>query len=115
MSVSGEWRGPQVQAAANAAKAQALHLAAGALKDKSNAVAPIEEGILIGSSGISVDGAGGEASVYYDTVYAARQHEELTWRHDPGRQAKYLEEPLHANAEALQKVMANAMKRALGG
>jgi hypothetical protein len=34
-----------------------------------------------------------------DQVYAHRQHEELTWRHPEGGQAKYLEQPFLDGAE----------------
>ena len=115
MTVQFDWYGDDVKRSVTAARAHALTLGAGHLKDASNAVAPIEEGTMIQSSGIDVDGASGQASVYYDTVYAARQHEELTWRHKPGRTAKYRERPLHEESRHIQTVMGNALRAALGG
>ena len=37
--------------------------------------------------------------VSFNTVYAARQHEELTWHHPIAGRAKYLEAPFLANAD----------------
>jgi hypothetical protein len=51
--------------------------------------------------------------VSYDTVYAVRQHEELTWRHDPGRQAKYLEQPYNTERPTMLALIAAAERRAL--
>jgi hypothetical protein len=51
--------------------------------------------------------------VSYDTPYAARQHEELDWRHAPGRQAKYLEQPLNAERATVLDLVAAQMRRAL--
>ncbi|MUL39631.1 hypothetical protein FZ103_00285 [Streptomonospora sp. PA3] len=74
------------------------------LLGESDRLVPLEEGTLQRSGTTDQDGLSGTVS--YDTVYAARQHEELTWRHDPGRQAKYLEQPAsdpstHRTIEAL--------------
>ncbi|MHB9054250.1 MAG: hypothetical protein ACYC5F_09760 [Thermoleophilia bacterium] len=57
--------------------------------ETANRTCPIEEHMLEGSGSVSQDGL--TAAVSYDTVYAARQHEETTWRHDAGRRAKWLE------------------------
>lgn len=51
------------------------------------------------------------AEVSFSTVYAARQHEETTWDHPRGGQAKYLEGPLLANAARYQRVIAAAAGR----
>lgn len=60
--------------------------------------APIELGNLR-ASGV-VDAEGGEVVIAFTAEYAARQHEELTWHHPQGGEAKYLE---------------NALRRAGGG
>lgn len=92
-------------------------LAAGAehLLGASQQKVPLEEGTLSRSGAVTVDAGAGEAAVSYDTVYAVRQHEELTWRHDPGRQAKYLEEPAVTEAPTVQAIMAARLRRATGG
>jgi hypothetical protein len=52
-----------------------------------------------------------EASVEYSLVYARRQHEELTYRHPRGGQAKYLEEPFLANADRYAKHIQKAVMK----
>lgn len=39
----------------------------------------------------------------YGTEYALRQHEELSWQHRGGRQAKYLEQPLSKASSGWQQ------------
>jgi hypothetical protein len=106
-----DWDGERVAASVDASATDALALGAEHLLGVSRGLAPIEEGTLIRSSGVDVDGD--RASVYYDTVYAARQHEELTWRHDPGRQAKYLEEPAATEGPVILAIIAGAIRRDL--
>ncbi|MFE6384758.1 hypothetical protein [Nocardiopsis dassonvillei] len=72
---------------------------------------PIEEGTLERSGTAVTDGLQG--AVYYDTVYARRQHEETTWRHDPGRKAKYLERPAMEEKDAMLKLVAAQVRRAI--
>ena len=98
------------------------------LLGKSMRIAPIDEGIMVGSASAKVNqvevAKGGTGSVpassggrptskpgrvvigevIYNTPYAAKQHEDLTLKHLPGRQAKYLEQPLK---EFVRKYMQN--------
>lgn len=50
------------------------------------------------------------AEVRFSTVYAARQHEETTWKHPRGGKAKYLEDPLKAKAPRYEGVLAAAIR-----
>ncbi len=92
-----------------------LRAAAEYLLSESTNVVPIQEGVLSATGKVSVETRFGSeaAAVSYDTVYAARQHEEVTWAHDPGRQAKYLQEPYNANRRKLEKLIAAGIRRAL--
>lgn len=107
-----EWHGERVRAAADAGADRGLDRALEHLLGASTAIAPIEEGTLIRSGKTSR--AGKHGAVSYDTVYAARQHEELTWRHDPGRSAKYLEIPFHGEAPTMLGIIAAAIREELG-
>lgn len=109
---SMEWNGPQVEALIDRALVDGLGLAAEHLLGASRLQVPIEEATLERSGVASVDDGEFTAAVSYDTVYAARQHEELTWRHDEGRKAKYLEDPLHEEAEPIQDLIAATIRRA---
>lgn len=75
---------------------------------------PIEEGTLERSGTASVDEAEMKAAVSFDTPYAVVQHEDLTMRHDDGRQAKYLENALNDNREEFLRIFAQQLGRALG-
>jgi len=65
---------------------------------------PLEESILQKTGKVSVVGL--EGVITYDTKYAVRQHEELTWKHAPGRKAKYLEDPMNSERDAMLRLMA---------
>ncbi|MFE6487979.1 minor capsid protein [Streptomyces sp. NPDC057757] len=79
----------------------------------SNRRVPIEEGTLERSGKVDVDGLDG--SISYDTVYARRQHEELTWRHLPGRMAKFLEISMNESRQVVLEMMAVPLRRWLRG
>ncbi|MFD3614431.1 hypothetical protein ACFWWT_04110 [Streptomyces sp. NPDC058676] len=74
---------------------------------------PLDEDTLQRSGKVDVDGLDGAIS--YDTVYARRQHEELDWRHLPGRKAKYLEDPMNSERAVVLRLMAVPLRRWLRG
>lgn len=114
MSVRMEWHGGRVNAQAHAGAERGVRLAAEHLLAASRLQVPLDEGTLERSGRADADGL--EAAVSYDTVYAARQHEELTWHHPmPGRKAKYLEDPLNEQAAAMNEIIAAEVRRALRG
>lgn len=98
----------------NAARA-ALTAATNDLLGQAQREAPVEEGTLRGSGSARVIDVGGKivGEVSFDTVYAARQHEEVTWRHPKGGKAKYLEDPLKAMAPRYLAALAAAVRKAL--
>jgi hypothetical protein len=49
--------------------------------------------------------------VGYNKPYAARQHEELSYQHKDGRQAKYLENPLKEFTQQFVQNIADAVKK----
>lgn len=107
------------------------------LLGKSMKIAPVDEGTMIGSASARVNqvevargseggtpiATGGRpgakpgqvitGEVSYNTPYAARQHEELTWQHLPGKQAKYLEQPLKENVTKYMENLRDAMKEGM--
>ena len=74
--------------------------------------APIEEGTLERSGAATVDRRKLTGAVSYDTPYAVRQHEELEYRHDTGRKAKYLEDPGNREAPTMLALLATELRRA---
>lgn len=66
---------------------------------QTGAIQPIEEGFMIG----------------YNTPYAARQHEDMTFHHPkPGTKAKYLEDPAMRIAPLIAPGITQALKDDLG-
>ncbi|MBE0430066.1 MAG: hypothetical protein IBX61_09395 [Thermoleophilia bacterium] len=102
-------RTPIVLAVVGQATERALDDAAEYILETANRTVPIEEGTLQNSGGIGK--ATGKRAIYYDTPYARRQHEELDWRHDAGRRAKWLEKTMQ---EERQKVL-DFLGRGIGG
>jgi len=106
-----KWEGDKVLAREEAAAVKGTHDAAQHLLGVSQQRVPLEMGTLQGTG--RVIGSGLRQGVSYDTVYARRQHEELTWRHRPGRTAKYLEGPLTEESAQMQAIIAAEIRRAL--
>jgi hypothetical protein len=102
--------GPITKAMTDGARA-GLAVAAEHVLQVSNTKVPNEEGTLERSGKASVDDAGTTAAVSYDTPYAVRQHEELTYSHPGGRQAKYLELSLNSEAATCGALVAAAIRR----
>lgn len=106
-----KWEGRAVSAEYRGAAADALLIGAEFLLTESQAVAPLDESILVNSGVATVDEADLTSAVSYDTPYAVRQHEDLTFRHAPGRQAKYLEIPMIRNRRTIGRIIATQMRR----
>lgn len=103
-----------VQARLKDAVPEALNKAAEVLRGWSVLLAPVDMGDLRGSAQVTPATAGNpQAWVSFDTVYAARQHEELGWYHTEG-QAKYLEEPVTERADELMAIIAQEIQWRLG-
>ena len=108
------------------------------LLGKSQRRAPVEEGTLRASAALTLivngtryEGAGAHAAaqgavralaragapvkldteISFNTVYAARNHEELDWKHPLGGEAKYLERPLLENAGRYGSIIGAAASR----
>lgn len=75
---------------------------------------PFEDGDLSSSGKVATSGS--SAVVYFDTPYAVRQHEDMTYQHDNGRKAKYLEDPMNAAAQGpAQAIIALTVKKGFNG
>ena len=107
------FNGAAVQRELRAAAARGLLLAAEHVLTEAQEVVPLDEGYLQSTGTASVDEGTLTAAVSFDGPYAVRQHEELDWRHAPGRQAKYLEQPLNANRGPVQRIIAAQVRLAL--
>lgn len=120
--VSVEWYGHDIDTINTRAARAGLKLAMEHLLGVSNELVPIEEGTLMRSGTAEVDDAELIGIVTYsarndrdDYDYAVRQHEDLTLDHAPGRQAKFLEEPLFEEADTMMEIVAERIRRANDG
>lgn len=107
------WNGDAILAAARQGAARGLRLGAEHVLEASRRRVPIEEATLERSGTATVDEAALTAAVAYDTPYAVRQHEEMTYQHDAGRTAKYLELPMSEEADAVGEIIAAQVRRSL--
>jgi hypothetical protein len=103
-----EWDDDKIKAAISGASMAGLELAAEHLLQVSSQLAPLEEGDLARSGEVSKDDSLETVAVSYDRPYAVAQHEELTWRHDAGKQAKYLEQPMTDERDTMLAIIAHA-------
>lgn len=107
------WNGDAVLAATRQGAARGLRLAAEHVLEVSRRRVAIEEATLERSGVATVDESALTAAVSYDTPYAIRQHEEMTYRHDAGRTAKYLEAPMNEEADTVTEIIAAQVRRSL--
>lgn len=91
--------------AERALKEAALHVLS-----VSNERVPIQESYLQDSGDTAVDRSEMRAYIFYDQPYAMAQHEELTWKHAPGRTAKFLELALEEEGAHVHELLAQQLK-----
>ncbi|MCP3799745.1 hypothetical protein NLX83_10795 [Allokutzneria sp. A3M-2-11 16] len=108
-----EWNGKQVGDAAHAGAVRGLALGAEHVRAVSVDRAPLDTAALRNSATASHDADSLTAAVSYDTPYAARQHEELTWHHREGG-PKYLESALASEREVVARLIQAQIRKALG-
>lgn len=106
-----KWHGARAIIATREGTNQGLGDAARHLLEVSRQQVPIEEGTLERSGEASQDEARMRSAVAYSGPYAVRQHEELGWKHDAGRKAKYLEDPMNSERPTLLRLIARSIKR----
>lgn len=83
--------------------------AARALEAEAAARAPIRDGLLRTNTSVTMV-SDTSARVAFHQVYAARQHEETSWNHPKGGQAKYLESAANDLKHRLAATIANHVK-----
>ena len=110
-----EWMGDKVTEDVIAAGIKALRESAEHVGTEANKTAPIDEGTLRRSMGVSVDESEGQAVISYDTEYALRLHEETGFRFsDPSARRKWLELTVQEQQAAVRNYIVDAIKAAMG-
>lgn len=103
------WKGAAAKAAVSRGATRGLALAAEHVLEEANRTVPIEEGTLMRSG--STDAGELEASVFYTGPYAARQHEDMSLRHDAGRRAKWLEATMVEERDVVGRVIQREIRQ----
>lgn len=106
-----KWNGRVISDRMRHATADAILVGMEYLLTEANKTVPLDESMLEKSGTSSVDERALVGAVSYDTPYAARQHEDLTYRHTPGRRAKWLELTLVEDGPTALAVIATQIRR----
>lgn len=113
MTIKSQWFGGEAKARKNEAVQTGLRIASDHLLAKSREIVPFLEGTLSNSGNVDIQPRLGIVS--YNTPYAIKQHEELSYWHSDGRQAKYLEKPLKSESKRLQEIIQRTVNASLRG
>ncbi|HVM54364.1 MAG TPA: hypothetical protein VM262_14315 [Acidimicrobiales bacterium] len=116
MSIKFKWKNDNRAAVARKvreATAKGLAEAAEYVLEQANRTVPIEEGTLMRSGGVALDGANMRAVVFYDTPYAVRQHEDTRLGHNQGRRAKWLEQTMRETQKEVQSIIVRHLRDAM--
>lgn len=105
----------RAMAAVRRAAAHGLELGMEHILAEAKKITPLDEGTLERSGRARVDATRLQGIVSFSTPYAVRQHEELTYQHAPGRQAKFLEVPFNRDREVVVALIGAEIRRALSG
>lgn len=113
--VTVEWNGQEAKRLGREGAVEGLEAGTQHLLGAALVLVPWDEHHLEGTGTATVNGPRLLGAVSFNTPYARRQHEELDWRHKPGRSAKYLEIPMHAEAAVIRALIAARIRRKLAG
>ena len=108
------WRGAEATALEREGAERGLYLWAEYVLEQAVNIVPLREGTLMRSGVASPPDPGTlKSAVSFDTPYAVVQHENLTFHHPNGRQAKYLETPLNASGDVGKMLVAREIEARL--
>lgn len=88
--------------------------AAEMILEASNMIVPLERGELMGSGTVDFDFDAGVASVYYDTVYAAKLHQNPQYNFQNGRRGKFLQAATRQSATRVMELYAAGFRIKFG-
>ena len=83
------------------------------LLQRAKDLTPVDTGDLKASGFVEITDNGDVVEVGFNTPYALKQHEDLTYNHPQGGQSKYLEEPFQQNLDKYKEKIIEDIKDAL--
>lgn len=101
-----KWYGEDIKEITKSAVGLGVFQGLNHIKNEANILTPIETGALRNSATVKMVSET-QGFIFYDTPYAIRQHEELTYRHDHPTRAKYLEIPFITEMDKVMKFIGN--------
>lgn len=109
----------QAQEGASKGAVKGLGLGLHLILQVSNSRVPHEEGDLERDGAVVVDEDELTGAVTYGrdpkvAAYAERQHEDLSLRHDPGREAKFLENARNNTSDQVQAILMEQIRQGMG-
>lgn len=114
--MSLEWNADALKARITAGARAGVVEAAQAVATASQDLTPVLEGVLRAATHVHMPIQQGDeivGGVGNNTIYAARQHEETSWNHPRGGQAKYMETAMNQNEDAVRQTIVNHIKGAI--
>lgn len=119
MKISGHLNIAFATKAAREAGYEGLLLGGELVLGDSNEQIPHEDGDLERTGAVSGDQEALQVAVSYRDVafrgQAVKMHEDMTLKHDSGRNAKYLERALAANRDRVREAVAGSLRKRFGG
>ena len=113
MSTTMRWHGDEVIKKIHEAQVKALRDSVEHLLTEANKTNPYREGTLERSGSTDVDEGAMQASVYYDTPYAIRMHEEPGLKYtDPKARWKWLEMTVKEQADKVVEYIKKCLEDA---
>jgi len=82
------------------------------LQRESMKIVPIDKNVLRSSANTRMEGVGFDSAciVSYGTDYAVYVHENMEAKHKPGKQAKFLEQPLREKRDRMGAIVIKAVE-----
>lgn len=113
MSTTMKWHGDEVIKKIHEAQVKALRDSVEHLLTEANKTNPYREGTLERSGSTDVDESSLQGSVYYDTPYAIRMHEEPGLRYtDPKARWKWLEMTVKEQTDKVLEYIKRSLEEA---
>lgn len=109
--VKKTWQGRDLVRSAHRAAGEGNTESAEYLLEVALGRVPRESNDLAATGTVTTDGDGRAAAVSFSGDYAAVQHEDLTFEHPSGGEAKFLERPARTEHSAMLKAAAGPLQR----